>query len=88
MFPFKSVFYNDTYTMYAYESYMHQLNLYQSKVIREKMGLRVEDIGCFRDLIDLLNESKLMQNLKFKIDYLNKKILGSISATVNLIDFF
>ena len=88
LFPFTKVFENETDAFYGYDdSPINGLSLYQSSLIKEK-GLRVEDINCFKDLIELLNESKLMQNLKFKLDYINKQFLGSVNAKVFFTDFF
>ncbi len=88
MFPFKKVFENETDTAFNYESYTNQLNIYQSKYVKERNGLKVEDISCYRDLIELLNESKMRQKLNFEIDYVNKKFFGSINAKLYFIDYF
>jgi len=87
LFPFTKVFENDTESFYSYDSSMNGLNIYQSSLINEK-GLRVEDVECFRDLIELLNESQLMKSLRFKIDYFNKQLFGSVKAKVYFTDFF
>jgi hypothetical protein len=87
LFPFTKVFENDTDSFYSYDSSMNGLNIYQSSLINEK-GLRVEEVECFRDLIELLNESQLMKSLNFKIDYLNKQLFGSVKAKVYFTDFF
>ena len=88
MFPFRKVFENETDTVFNYESYTNQLNIYQSKYVKERNGLKVEDINCYRDLIELLNESKMRQKLKFEIDYLKEKFFGSINAKLNFVDTF
>ena len=87
MFPFKRVFSNDTDNFYGYESTNAGFNLYQSSLIKDK-GLRVQDINCFNDLISLLNESRLVQNLKFKIEYFNKEFFGTVNAKLYFTDFF
>ena len=88
LFPFTKVFENETDAFYSYDdSSINGLNLYQTSLINQK-GLQVKDINCFKDLIELLNESKFVQNLKFKIDSINKQFFGSVNAKVYFTDFF
>ena len=81
MFPFSKVFENESANFYNYETPKNGFNLYHSSLMNEK-GLRVEDLHCFNDLIELLDESRLVENLKFKIEYINKLLNGSVIAKI------
>lgn len=83
MFPFSKVFENETDSFYSYETPKYGFNLYHSSLIKES-GLRIEDLDCFTQLMDLLNESNLLQNLNFKLDYFQKQLTGSVIAKIFL----
>ena len=87
MFPFKKVFANDSVAFYSYASPSSGFTLYQSSLIKDK-GLRVQDLECFNDLIDLLDESRSAESLKFKIDYLNSQFFGRVNAKLYFTELF